>query len=269
MLSKRIIPCLDIKDGKVVKGIRFKNLKEEGDPTQLASIYDEQGADEVVFLDITASFEKRNILLEVVKRTADTLFIPFTVGGGFTNLNGIQEVLASGADKISINTGAVRNPSLIKESSDIFGKQCIVVAIDAKRVYDSDNSSKDKKRLNTPQGKCWWEVYVEGGRVSTNIDAISWAMEVEKLGAGEILLTSMDYDGTQKGYDIPLTKAISELTNIPIIASGGAGNPEHIFQVFTKGNADAALAASIFHRSIYPVFEVKKYLKKKNVIVRL
>ncbi len=269
MLSKRIIPCLDIKDGRVVKGIKFKNLKEEGDPCELAGIYDEQGADEVVFLDITASYEKREILLEAVKRTADSLFIPFTVGGGFISLDGIREVLASGADKISINTGAIRNPSLVMESSNIFGRQCIVVAIDAKRVYFSDKPSKDQIELHTDQGKFWWEVYVEGGRVPTGIDAISWAIEVEKLGAGEILLTSMDYDGTQNGYDIPLTKAISESTNIPIIASGGAGSPEHIFQAFDKGNADAALAASIFHRSIYSVSEVKKYLKKKGLSVRL
>jgi cyclase len=269
MLSKRIIPCLDIKNGRVVKGIRFKNLKEEGDPCELANIYDDQGADEVVFLDITASYEKRKILLEVVKKTADSLFIPFTVGGGFIDLDGIREVLASGADKISINTGAVRQPSLVKESSDIFGRQCIVVAIDAKRVYLSDKLSKNKRGLITDQGKCWWEVYVEGGRVPTGIDAISWAIEVEKLGAGEILLTSMDLDGTLDGYDIPLTRAISESTNIPIIASGGAGNPEHIFQVFDEGNADAALAASIFHRSVYDVLEVKKYLKKKGLNVRL
>ncbi len=268
MLSKRIIPCLDIKNGKVVKGIRFKNLRIEGDPCELASFYDEQGADEVVFLDVTASFEKRKILLDVVKRTADTLFIPFTVGGGFMNLSGIREVLASGADKISINTGAVRNPSLVREASDIFGRQCIVVAIDAKRVYVSDKST-EKEELNTLQGRCWWEVYIEGGRVATGMDAITWAKKVERLGAGEILITSMDCDGTQNGYDIPLTKAMSELTNIPIIASGGAGNPDHIYQVFNEGKSDAALAASIFHRSIYPIIEVKKYLKKKGICVRL
>jgi len=269
MLSKRIIPCLDVKDGRVVKGIRFKNLREEGDPSELASVYDKQGADEVAFLDITASYEKREILLDVVKRTADALFIPFTVGGGFMNLGGIKEVLASGADKVSINTGAVRNPALIKESSEVFGRQCIVVAIDAKRVYVSDSRLNGKEVVDTTQGKCWWEVYVEGGRMPTGIDAILWAKRLERLGAGEILLTSMDFDGTQKGYDIPLTRAISEMTNLPIIASGGAGNPEHILQAFVEGRADAALAASIFHRSIYPIRKVKEYLKARGICVRL
>ncbi len=269
MLSKRIIPCLDVKDGKVVKGIRFKNLKEEGDPSELARFYDEQGADEVVFLDITASYEKRKILLDVVKRTADTLFIPFTVGGGFRDMAGIREVLASGADKVSINTGAVKNPNLVKESSEMFGRQCIVVAIDAKRIYVYNENLKGKKMINTPEGKCWWEVYVEGGRTPTGIDAVSWAKDVERRGAGEILITSMDYDGTQDGYDIPLTSAMSELTNIPIIASGGAGNPEHILRAFNEGKADAALAASIFHRSIYPIKKVKEYLKERGICVRL
>lgn len=269
MLSKRIIPCLDVKDGKVVKGIQFKNLKEEGDPSELAKTYDEQGADEVVFLDITASFERRRILFDVVKRTADTLFIPFTVGGGFRKLDEIREILASGADKISINTGAVRNPLLIKESSEIFGQQCIVVAIDAKRISVSNKDPKGKKVFDTPEGKYWWEIYVEGGRTPTGIDAISWAKKVEELGAGEILLTSMDCDGIQEGYDIPLTRAISDSTNIPIIASGGAGSPEHIFQAFFEGKANAALAASIFHRSIYSIEEVKKYLKEKGICVRL
>jgi len=269
MLSKRIIPCLDVKEGKVVKGIKFNNLKEEGDPSELARAYNERGADEVVFLDITASYEKRKILLDIVKKTADTLFIPFTVGGGFRKLEEIREVLASGADKISINTGAVRNPALVKESSEIFGQQCIVVAIDAKRSYISSRNHLEKKAIDTSKGKCWWEIYIEGGRIPTGIDAISWAKQVEELGAGEILLTSMDYDGTQQGYDLPLTRAISESTNIPIIASGGAGNPEHIFQAFSEGKADAALAASIFHRSIYPIKEVKKYLKDKGICVRL
>jgi len=209
------------------------------------------------------------ILLDIVKKTADTLFIPFTVGGGFRKLEEIREVLASGADKISINTGAVRNPALVKESSEIFGQQCIVVAIDAKRSYISSRNHLEKKAIDTSKGKCWWEIYIEGGRIPTGIDAISWAKQVEELGAGEILLTSMDYDGTQQGYDLPLTRAISESTNIPIIASGGAGNPEHIFQAFSEGKADAALAASIFHRSIYPIKEVKKYLKDKGICVRL
>ncbi|MEM3673812.1 MAG: imidazole glycerol phosphate synthase subunit HisF [Candidatus Bathyarchaeia archaeon] len=254
MLTKRIIPCLDVKDGKVVKGVRFKNLRVEGDPAELAAIYEEEGADEIVFLDITASHEKREILLDVVRRTADKISIPFTVGGGIRDLEDIQKILNSGADKVSVNTAAVRNPILVKQAADVFGSQCIVVAIDAK-----------KNSLST---SFWWEVYVEGGRLPTGLDAVSWAKAVEKLGAGEILLTSMDYDGTQLGYDIPLTKTICQTVNIPVIASGGAGNPEHIYVVLTEGMADAALAASIFHRFQHPVKKVKEYLAERGVCIR-
>ncbi|MGQ9542886.1 MAG: imidazole glycerol phosphate synthase subunit HisF [Candidatus Bathyarchaeia archaeon] len=266
MLVKRIIPCLDVKDGKVVKGVQFRNLREEGDPAVLAEAYGREGADEVVFLDITASYEKRKIILDVVVRTAERLFIPFTVGGGIRSLSDIRDMLVSGADKVSINTGAVESPDLIERSAEAFGSQCIVVAIDAKRVYES---RKDRVVVETPQGPCWWEVYVNGGRTPTGIDAVEWAGHVERLGAGEILLTSMDYDGTQMGYDIPLTKKISESVNIPVIASGGAGEPEHIRQVLVEGSADAALAASIFHRGVYPVMKVKEYLAKHGVHVRM
>lgn len=255
MLAKRIIPCLDVKDGKVVKGIQFQNLKVEGDPAELAAIYEAEGADEIVFLDITASYEKRDILLDVVRRTADTISIPFTVGGGIRDLEDIQKILNSGADKVSINTAAVRNPIIVKQAAEVFGSQCVVVAIDA-------------KRKSSPSKSFEWEVYVEGGRLPTGLDAVSWAKAVENLGAGEILLTSMDYDGTQLGYDIPLTRTISQTVNIPIIASGGAGNPEHIYVVFTEGMADAALAASIFHRFQHPVKKVKEYLAERGVYVR-
>jgi len=268
MLTKRIIPCLDVEKGKVVKGIKFKNLRVEGDPAELAAIYNEQGADELVFLDVTASYERRDILLDAVKRTAEEVFIPFTVGGGIKSLKDIRVILSSGADKVSINTFAVKNPSLIKKAAEAFGSQCIVVAIDAKRNYEALNKPR-RNIIEVPQGKCWWEVYIEGGRTPTGIDAIEWAKKVEELGAGEILLTSMDYDGTRSGYDIPLTKTISENVNIPVIASGGAGKPEHILEALTKGKADAALAASIFHEGEYSILEVKKILKKHGVPVRL
>ncbi|HEX69156.1 MAG TPA: imidazole glycerol phosphate synthase subunit HisF [Candidatus Bathyarchaeota archaeon] len=259
MLAKRIIPCLDVKNGKVVKGVRFKNLKVEGDPAELAAFYEKEGADEIVFLDIAASHEKREILLDAVRRTADNISIPFTVGGGIRDLEDIYKVLNAGADKISINTAAVRNPMLIKQAAEVFGSQCVVVAIDAKR-----------KTVKGPQRESLiWEVYIEGGRLPTGLDAVSWAKTAEKLGAGEILLTSMDYDGTQLGYDILLTKTVSQTVNIPVIASGGAGNPEHIYKVLTEGMADAALAASIFHRFQYPIRKVKEYLAKRGVHVRL
>jgi len=268
VLAKRIIPCLDVKDGKVVKGVQFVNLKIEGDPAKLAAIYEEQGADELVFLDITASYEKRGTMLDIVKRTADMVSIPFTVGGGIRNIVDIKNVLSSGADKVSMNTAAAREPNLVKRAAEIFGSQCIVVAIDAKRVY-VEKAVPDKTIANTAEGKCWWEVYVEGGRVPTGMDAIVWAKTVKQLGAGELLPTSMDCDGIQNGYDIPLTRAISEATNLPVIASGGAGNLEHIYEVLATGKADAALAASIFHRSQYSVREVKEYLARKGVSVRL
>jgi len=268
LLAKRIVPCLDVKDGQVVKGVQFVNLKVEGDPAELAADYAEQGADEVVFLDITASHEKRDTTLEVVKRTADMISIPFTVGGGIRNITDIQNALSSGADKVSVNTAAVNKPILIEESAGVFGSQCIVVAIDAKRVY-VNSDLPDKVVVETSKGKCWWEVYLEGGRLPTGIDALVWARTVKELGAGELLPTSMDCDGTQDGYDLELTRAMSRATNLPIIASGGAGNLEHIYNVLTIGEADAALAASIFHRSQFSVGEVKSYLSKKGVPMRL
>jgi cyclase len=268
MLTKRIVPCLDVKDGQVVKGVQFVNLKVEGDPAELAADYAEQGADEVVFLDITASHEKRDTTLEVVKRTADMISIPFTVGGGIRNITDIQNVLSSGADKVSVNTAAVNKPKLVEDSAAVFGSQCIVVAIDAKRVY-VNSDLPDKTVVDTSKGKCWWEVYLEGGRLPTGIDALVWARTVKELGAGELLPTSMDCDGTQDGYDLELTRAMSRATNLPIIASGGAGTLEHIYDVLTVGEADAALAASIFHRSQFSVGEVKSYLSKKGVPMRL
>jgi len=251
-LTKRIIPCLDVLAGKVVKGIMFKQLRYAGDPPTQAKLYEEQGADEIVFLDVGASPERRKILIDVVERTAETIFIPFTVGGGLRSLADIQEILCAGADKIAINTAAVKNPNLVKISSERFGSQCIVVAIDAKRV-------SPKK----------WIVYIYGGRKPTKVDAVEWAKKVEKLGAGEILLTSMDADGTKQGYDLELTRTIVESVNIPIIASGGAGNLRHIYEALTAGKADAALAASIFHYGTYTVYDVKKYLKKRGVEVRI
>lgn len=252
MLTKRIIPCLDVKDGRVVKGVKFLNLRDAGDPVEVAQFYDKEEADEIVFLDITASFEKRDIMLDVVKRTAETVFMPLTVGGGIRNLEDIRELLKAGADKVSINTAAVKDAELVKKASQKFGSQCIVVAIDAKR-----------------SGKGKWEVYINGGRTPMGIDAIKWGKSVEELGAGEILLTSMDMDGTKDGYDIELTRKFSENLNIPIVASGGAGNMEHIYEVFTKGKADAALAASIFHYKEYSIKEVKEYLEKRKVSVRI
>ncbi|HDN86638.1 MAG: imidazole glycerol phosphate synthase subunit HisF [Candidatus Omnitrophota bacterium] len=257
MLAKRIIPCLDVKDGRVVKGVNFKNLKDAGDPVEQAKVYAEEGADEIIFLDITASLEKRKTILDVVKRTAQTIFIPFTVGGGIRNLEDIRILLKSGADKVSMNTSAVEVPSLIKEGAEEFGSQCIVVAIDAKLIENEKNFTKK------------WELYTYGGTKPTGIDAIEWAKKAESLGAGEILLTSMDKDGTKDGYDLELTKAVSEAVNIPVIASGGAGNLEHLYQAFTVGKADAVLAASIFHYGEYSVREAKTYLKERGIPVRL
>jgi cyclase len=229
MLAKRIIPCLDVDKGRVVKGVKFQNLRDAGDPVEVAKSYEEQSADELVFLDITASAEERKIMIEVVQRVAETIFIPFTVGGGVSSLEDIRRLLSAGADKVSINTAAVKNPQLIYESAKRFGSQCIVVAIDAKR---------------SERG---WEVYIHGGRTPTGLDAVEWAKRVESLGAGEILLTSMDSDGTKKGYDIELCRAVASAVSIPVIASGGAGTMEHFYEVFTKTNVDAALAASLFH----------------------
>jgi cyclase len=267
MLAKRIIPCLDVMNGKVVKGVQFLDLKTQGDPAKLAAAYEEEGADELVFLDITASYEKRGTMLDVVKRTADMVSIPFTVGGGIKNINDIQDVLSSGADKVSLNTAAVKDPKLVKKGAQIFGSQCMVIAIDAKRAHVYE-PVPDKTVKHTSGGKCWWKVYVEGGRVSTGMDALAWAQTVRDLGAGELLPTSMDCDGTQNGYDLSLTKSMVETTGLPIIASGGAGSLEHIYDVLTKGEADAALAASIFHRSQYSVRDVKRYLAQRGVQIR-
>ena len=251
MLAKRIIPCLDVKEGRVVKGVNFVNLRDAGDPVENARFYDEQMADELVFLDITASYEKRFIMIDVVKRVAEQVFMPFTVGGGIRTLEDMRALLKAGADKVSINTAAVKNPKLISEGARAFGSQCIVVAIDAKRKGNS------------------WEVYIHGGRTPTGIDAVWWAKRVQELGAGEILLTSMDRDGTKEGYDIELTKAISEAVKIPVIASGGAGNLEHLYEGIVYGKADAVLAASIFHFREYTVVEAKRFLKERGVPVRL
>jgi len=251
MLAKRIIPCLDVADGRVVKGINFVDLKDAGDPAELGGRYYREGADELVFLDITATVENRQTMLEWVRRVADTIFIPFTVGGGISSLDQVQELLRAGADKVSINSSAVKNPSLISECSRAFGSQCIVVAVDAKRSGES------------------WEVYVGGGRWQTGKDAVAWICEAERLGAGEILLTSMDCDGTKDGYDLELLYRISELVRIPVIASGGAGSPEHLLEGFTKGNADAVLAASIFHYQEYTIRSVKEFLRDNGVTMRL
>ncbi len=251
-MLKRIIPCLDVKNGRVVKGINFVDLIDAGDPTEQAKFYSENGADEICFLDITASNENRNIILEVVKKTSEQCFVPLTVGGGVRNLDDISNLLSSGADKVSINTAAVKNKSIVKKSAENFGSQCIVIAIDAKKI--SENK---------------WEVFSNGGRNPSGKDAISYAKEVEELGAGEILLTSMDRDGTKKGYDLELTKQISSSVNIPVIASGGVGNLDHLYDGFKKGKASAALAASIFHFGEFSIQDVKRYLDSKGIPVRI
>lgn len=249
-MTKRIIPCLDIKNGRVVKGVNFVNLKDAGDAVANARFYDREGADELVFLDITASFEKRKTTMELARRVAESVFLPFTVGGGIRAIDDIRDLLKAGCDKVSINTAAVKRPAFVKEAAGRFGSQCIVVAIDAKRTADG------------------WEVYINGGRTPTGLNAIKWAKKVESLGAGEILLTSMDYDGTKEGYDIDLTRRISEEVKMPVIASGGAGNMEHLYDALSKGKADAVLAASIFHFREYSIQEVKDYLRRKGVAVR-
>lgn len=251
MLAKRIIPCLDIDKGRVVKGVNFVNLRDAGDPIKNALFYDEEGADELVFLDITASYENREIIIDLVKKVAENVFMPFTVGGGIKSVDDIRNILLAGADKVSLNTAAVKEPSLINEGAKIFGSQCIVVAIDAKK------------------NKGGWEVFIHGGRTPTGLDVIEWAKKVESLGAGEILLTSMDYDGTKNGFDIPLTKLVTEAVNIPVIASGGAGRIEDFYEVFSQTKASAALAASIFHYREYKIGEIKTYLKEKGIEVRL
>ena len=303
MFAKRIIPCLDVKDGRVVKGVSFVNLRDAGDPVENAKFYDEQGADELIFLDITASHEKRKIILNVVMKTAEEVFMPLTVGGGIRKLEDIRDLLKAGCDKVSINTAAVKDPYFISRAAERFGTQCIVVAIDAKRVYgnltdDTDEKWFDKKALKDvclklPQkipslvipphpplvkggrgdlsgGKGGlWAISTHGGRKMKLIDAVKWAKKMEDLGAGEIMLTSMDKDGTKDGYDIELTRVISESVSIPIIASGGAGNLEHLYEALEFGKADAVLAASIFHYREYTVREAKEYLRAKGIPVRL
>lgn len=250
MYAKRIIPCLDVKNGRVVKGMSFVNLVDAGDPVECAIQYDKEGADELVFLDITASSDARNIVTDMVKRVADCIFIPFTVGGGIRSVDDFNEILRAGADKVSVNSAAIKRPELIREASQKFGSQCVVAAIDAKRNGES------------------WEVYLNGGRVPTGLDAIEWAVKCAELGAGEILLTSMDEDGQKNGYDLELTKAVSERVNIPVIASGGAGALEHFYDALTEGKADAVLAASLFHFGEIPIPELKKYLRDKGISVR-
>jgi len=254
MLAKRIIPCLDVDRGRVLKGVKFKGLRDAGDPVELACRYRDDGADELVFLDITASVEKREILKKLVKDVASNLDIPFTVGGGIRSVEDAREVLCSGADKVTINTAAVEDPTLVTEVSKRFGSQCMVVSIDA------------KKTNQTPSG---YEVYTYGARKPTGLDAVKWAKKVEALGAGEILLTSIDRDGTEDGYEINLTKMVCEAVNIPVIASGGCGKPEHMLEVFQRTGADAALAASIFHYNTYPILQVKKFLRSNGVLVRI
>jgi cyclase len=253
MLAKRIIPCLDVKDGRVVKGVKFLNLRDAGDPVEQASVYDAARADELVFLDITATHERRDTVRNMVRAVADSVFIPFTVGGGIRTVDDIRTILLAGADKTSINSAAVRRPELIEDGAKRFGSQCIVVAIDSKRTG------------NTPSG---WEVYVTGGRTPTGIDTLAWAQEVEDRGAGEILLTSMDADGTQAGYDLAVTRAVADLVGIPVIASGGAGTLEHFYDVLTEGGAHAALAASLFHYGQLTVAEIKAYLAERGMAVR-
>ncbi len=275
MLAKRIIPCLDIDNGRVVKGVKFLNIRDAGDPVELASRYDKECADELVFLDITASSDNRNILIDVVKKTAQQIFIPFTVGGGIRTIEDFRIILRAGADKCSINTAAIKNPDIINRASKIFGSQCIVTAIDVKRRYLDNPTELDDTHsiIKLDDNRyCWYEVTIHGGRTNTGIDAIKWGLEVEKRGTGEILLTSMDSDGVLDGYDIELTREFSKRLNIPIIASGGAGNEQHILDVFRYGKADAALAASIFHdigadyhRSIG---QVKEFLKKNKIPIR-
>ena len=254
MLAKRIIPCFDVREGRVVKGTKFVNLRDAGDPVELAALYDKEGADELVFLDITASHEKRDIIIDIVARTAEQVFIPFTVGGGIRSVDDFRRILKAGADKCGMNTAAVQNPQVISEAADKFGAQCVVVAIDAKRVEDRPGN---------------WEVYIHGGRTPVGMDALAWAEECERLGAGEILLTSMDADGTKDGYDIELTRAIADRVGIPVIASGGAGTPEHMYDALTEGGAEAALIASMVHYRMYSIREIKEYLANRGIPIRM
>ncbi len=261
MLTKRIIPCLDVKDGRVVKGVGFVNLRDAGDPVQVARRYDDGGADELCFLDITASHENRGTLLDMVSRTAEQVFMPLTVGGGIRTLEDVRRLLNAGADKVSVNTAAVTNPDFVADAARRFGSQCIVVAIDAKRVVSH--------HAGPVAGPARWDVFTHGGRISAGVDAIDWARRVGDKGAGEILLTSMDQDGVQSGYDLPLTRAVSEAVSIPVIASGGAGTLEHLYEALGMGKADAVLAASIFHYDTYSVGEAKAYLKDRGLPMRI
>lgn len=253
MFTKRIIPCLDVKDGRVVKGINFVDLRDAGDPVSVAAVYDKAGADELVFLDITASSDARDIKANMVRKVAETVFIPFTVGGGIRTIEDFKMILREGADKVSVNSAAILNPELVSEAADKFGSQCVVVAIDAKRRTEGSG----------------WSIYKNGGRVDMGIDAVEWAMKAERLGAGEILLTSMDCDGTKDGYDVELTRTISENVSIPVIASGGAGKKEHFLEVLTEGKADAVLAASLFHFNELQIRDLKHYLSEQKISVRL
>lgn len=263
MLTKRIIPCLDVNNGRVVKGVNFVRLRDAGDPVEAGEAYSKAGADELVFLDITATSDARNTVTDMVRRVAERVFIPFTVGGGIRSTDDMKAILREGADKISVNSAAIKRPELIAEGAEKFGSQCITVAIDAKRRKASDGGSGQW----TPEDG--WTVYIAGGRIDTGIDAVEWAKKAESLGAGEILLTSMDCDGTKAGYDIPLTRAISDAVGIPVVASGGAGTKEHFYEALTEGGADAALAASLFHFKELEISDVKEYLKERGVPVRL
>lgn len=265
-LTKRVIPCLDVANGRVVKGLHFSDIKDAGDPVSLAEKYSKEGADELVFLDITASEEQREIIKSLVTKAAQVINIPFTVGGGVKTLQDARDILLCGADKVAINTGAVKNPRIITQLMELFGKQCVVVAIDVKRNYDIKN---DKNIFSDEKRKFWFEVFIYGGKKSTGLDAIEWAREVTRLGAGEILLTSIDKDGTQDGYDLILTQQIVSSVTIPVIASGGCGKPEHMLEIFTKTDVDAALAASIFHFENHSVEKVKELLAKNNIPLRL
>jgi cyclase len=259
MLVKRVIPCLDVREGRVVKGVQFVDIRDAGDPVEVAEVYDREGADELVFLDITASYERRKIILDIVARTAEQVFMPLTVGGGVSSIEDMRHLLNAGADKVSVNTAVVKDPALVGRAALRFGSQCIVVAIDARRIQGAAHDGTAPPR---------WEVYTHGGRTPTGLDAVQWAVEVERLGAGEILLTSVDRDGTQEGYDLELTRAVSSAVGIPVIASGGVGTLEHLYEGLTVGKADAVLAASIFHFRTHTVQEAKGYLAARGVAVR-
>ena len=280
MLTKRIIPCLDVDRGRVVKGVNFLNLRDAGDPVEVARRYEEQGADELVFLDISASHEGREIMIDVVRRVSEQIFMPFTVGGGIRTLDDATRLLQAGAEKVSINSAAVRNPELVSQVAGKFGRCATVVNIDPRRVRkNAERAAQTVEPEHTARAAThsppstaadvWWEVYINGGRVPTGLEAVAWARKVEELGAGEIVLTSMDADGTKAGYDLEMTRAVAEAVNVPVVASGGAGTPEHLFQALTAGKADAALAASIFHYNEYGIAATKQYLAERGVPVRI